>query len=136
MCKEANLCVTQIFLKFTWPWKSFSASGTFHMLMWSHKIKISTVFLLPGCLLFLFIRCMTIELVLTFVMSSGALSLLFHHYCWNDSPWSLTSHVTFHQQSSWLVKKKKGEIWEMTKAITPICFCCHTVTSDCLSPRT
>jgi hypothetical protein len=45
----------------------------------------------------------------------------------------LTSHFKY-QQSSCL-ENKSGKIWEMTKTLTSICFCCYTVAWGCLSLR-
>lgn len=48
----------------------------------------------------------------------------------------LVTDISFQISSAVFLACKNGEIQEMTKAMTPICFCCHIVTSDCLSLRT
>lgn len=74
---------------------------------------------------FLFITCMTWPLIqsdichLQLAPIAPVSSLLLE---WHPRR-SLKSHFKYHQQTSWLVKN--GEIWEMTKTMTPICFCCH-----------
>lgn len=130
-----------VFLKFTGPWKSLSASSTFEMLVWSHQIQISTVFLWSTACLFFHVSDFAADLIWRLSCPAGLAqgprphfpvpvpSLLLARYpCW-----SLTSHLKYHPWSSWPVKNE--EIWGMTNTMTPICFCCHIVASGYLSRR-
>lgn len=123
-----------VFLDSTWPWNSFSVSGTFEMLVLSHQIYISAPFLILRCHFCLSRVWLDYWSNLTFVMSSWLRSPLFLHYCWNVLPAGhghLISSTISHLPGLW----KDGEIWEMTQTMTAVCLCCHTVTSGCLSLR-
>ena len=97
---QRNLALfNPVFLDSIWSWNSFSVSGTFEMLVWSHQICISTPFLILCCHFYLSCVWLDYWSNLTFVMSSWLCSPLCLHYCWNVLPaghWHLISNTISH----------------------------------------
>lgn len=125
LCKEISLCLIQFFSNLFGhgnPFLHREALKCCSLIKYKYvqsSLYFAAISLSHVCDL-------TIDQLASFTLIPSL--LLEWHPCW-----SLTSHFKYHQQSSWLVKN--GGIWEMTKTMTPICFCCHTVTSDCVSLR-